>query len=983
MANIPNTRQGNTVLAHIKLTDGGVAVTWAGFSDIRVDAYSVEQKMLAARCSVERNPQDDTLLDMVYSGDAPQYLGICKIIVRGTYENRKKTYDAPLVNFVAATAQATGVIVIDDPEVNVYIEAQDVSTSVIDEAVAAALAAADHAEEAAATANIAATNADAAREAIQTDLAGKVDKVPGKGLSTNDYTNEEKSKLAGIAAGAQVNVIETVKVNGTALTPDANKAVDVPVPTQLSQLDGDVDHRTVSDAEKSTWNGKQDAINDLATIRSRADEGHAAYGWKGNPGGTAELDENGKVLSSQLPSYVDDVLEYPTMSDFPATGESGKIYIAIDTNLSYRWSGSGYSEISPSLALGETASTAYRGDRGKIAYDHATDPNRLTTAKNSGLYKIGVTERGHVSGATPVEKTDITALGIAAVEDIPTVPTISTDIDADKASNTKTASPKAVYDHVPNLAVNAKTEAKTDQEIVFRKTNVSWPAKAALLKKLKGKTLVWNQLVLISEIGASRSESGITITNNNDGSVTISGTATADVPFRMVLFYDSNTSHKYILPPISGESAETYFIQTGYSQNGVFTPENAYCPLDIIVKSGASVNVRYYFQFTDLTVLFNGNVPAGFTAADFEAMFPGYHGYNAGTLISNDAEALETVGFNQWDEEWENGYISAASGLYYSDPNEICTKNFIPVFPNTTYYARSANSVLCYRLFYDADKNYLGEDTVIESASNATFTTPVGAYYMKFYMAGSGYGTTYNHDICINLSDPARNGQYESYKKSVLPLNLNSFKVTDGTNEYTINGLKSAGSAYDEIDLARKKYDKRTEKYTFDGTESWAYAQSVNAFYLSSIQGLNDESQIPACNYYKGLAGSNGFPDKWECKLLNGIYGFVICDDNYADITEWKAHLAALYSAGTPLEVVIPLATPVEYDLVEPLLQEYTCDKDGTEQAVPPTSATNPSAPLCCDLQYGISSGDTAGELGKLYDLIFALQARVEELENS
>lgn len=85
----------------------------------------------------------------------------------------------------------------------------------------------------------------------------------------------------------------------------------------------------------------------------------------------ADLDTSGKVLSSQLPSYVDDVLEYSAKSNFPSTGESGKIYVDTATNLTYRWSGSAYVEISQSLALGETSSTAYRGDRGKIAYNHS------------------------------------------------------------------------------------------------------------------------------------------------------------------------------------------------------------------------------------------------------------------------------------------------------------------------------------------------------------------------------------------------------------------------------------------------------------------------------------------------------------------------------------------------------------------------------------------------------------------------------------
>ena len=101
------------------------------------------------------------------------------------------------------------------------------------------------------------------------------------------------------------------------------------------------------------------------------EQGDRVLSEKGQPGGLAELDDTGHVPVSQLPSYVDDVQEYASRSAFPATGESGKIYVATDTNLTYRWSGSGYVEISPSLALGETSATAYRGDRGKAAYDHS------------------------------------------------------------------------------------------------------------------------------------------------------------------------------------------------------------------------------------------------------------------------------------------------------------------------------------------------------------------------------------------------------------------------------------------------------------------------------------------------------------------------------------------------------------------------------------------------------------------------------------
>lgn len=101
---------------------------------------------------------------------------------------------------------------------------------------------------------------------------------------------------------------------------------------------------------------------------------------KGRPGGLAELDSTGKVPAAQLPSYVDDVLEYSTKAQFPQTGETGKIYVAKDTNLTYRWTGTQYLEISQSLALGETPSTAYPGDKGKANRDALNSmPTKLTS----------------------------------------------------------------------------------------------------------------------------------------------------------------------------------------------------------------------------------------------------------------------------------------------------------------------------------------------------------------------------------------------------------------------------------------------------------------------------------------------------------------------------------------------------------------------------------------------------------------------------
>ena len=162
----------------------------------------------------------------------------------------------------------------------------------------------------------------------------------------------------------------------------------------------------------------------------------------GVAGGVAELDANGKVPSAQLPSYVDDVVEYASISAFPATGESGKIYIALDTNKTYRWTGSVYVEISPSLALGETSSTAYRGDRGKIAYDHSqSDHSGIAPAFTEASTRANI-----ASGETfatllgKIKKffSDLKAVAFSGsyndLSDQPTIPTKVSDLTDDVVS---------------------------------------------------------------------------------------------------------------------------------------------------------------------------------------------------------------------------------------------------------------------------------------------------------------------------------------------------------------------------------------------------------------------------------------------------------------------------------------------------------------------------------------------------------------------
>lgn len=212
---------------------------------------------------------------------------------------------------------------------------------------------------------------------VTVDAKGRV--TAGQTIEVSDLPSIPSSKITGLGTAAEANTgaaqgnVPVVQADGkllASLLPDLSGTY-VPVGT--------------------TINGKP--LSAAVTLNAD-DVGAIPASQKGAANGVAELDSNGKVPTDQLPSYVDDVLEYDDLQAFPETGEDGKIYIARDTNLTYRWSGSQYVEISPSLALGETSSTAYRGDRGKTAYDHSQitsgNPHGTTAAQ------VGAAPSSHV-----------------------------------------------------------------------------------------------------------------------------------------------------------------------------------------------------------------------------------------------------------------------------------------------------------------------------------------------------------------------------------------------------------------------------------------------------------------------------------------------------------------------------------------------------------------------------------------------------------
>jgi len=152
---------------------------------------------------------------------------------------------------------------------------------------------------------------------------------------------------------------------------------------------------------------KDSLLEALNEVKGIADGKEDALGFtpedeanKGNANGYASLDGGGKVPAAQLPAFVDDVLEFANLASFPDTGENGILYVSEDTNVVYRWTGSSYVSTNGALALGETSSTAYRGDRGKTAYDHSqitgANPHATTfsqlNSKPTTISGFGITD---------------------------------------------------------------------------------------------------------------------------------------------------------------------------------------------------------------------------------------------------------------------------------------------------------------------------------------------------------------------------------------------------------------------------------------------------------------------------------------------------------------------------------------------------------------------------------------------------------------
>lgn len=502
------------------------------------------------------------------------------------------------------------------------------------------------------------------------------------------------------------------------------------------------------------------------------------------------------------------------------------------------------------------------------------------------------------------------------------------------------------------------------------------------IKRIKGRSEAWNQLVNPSTFAASESSftSGVKYVNNADGSFSIivdtgGSTASRDI---VVGSHNSGSTNKrlYIIGNDKSLSSTTLQFSTGYG----------YYDSDFIVPSGSSavfIMVRVYSNcpagtYTFRPQVFNltlmGIATAISTPADFHALYPElYYPYNSGKIVNNDAEGLESVGFNIWDEEWEVGRYDEAGGK--QSATAIRAKNFIPAFPNTTYRI-TVPSVACRILYYDISKSFIS--TI--SLNNTTFTTPENCYYLLFSTAIE-YGTTYKGDICINRSDASRNGTYQPYWKRDLAFKLKEVTgVPVGGSEadrVTIfpDGPAGVGTAQDvfyEENGATKA--KRVMSAEVDlGDLTWDHSDSLGRFKTSSLLGIikdGNRTTKMVCAKYLSIINGETFDSNWD-KVVYSVSGVVLVHDSSFSPSATGQDFV---TANTGVKLRYELATPIIYTNLRnadgtpfEMPKNILVDNLGTEKAVYPTHADgSPSAPFECDSNYSVGIANLVRRLNAL-----------------
>lgn len=374
----------------------------------------------------------------------------------------------------------------------------------------------------------------------------------------------------------------------------------------------------------------------------------------------------------------------------------------------------------------------------------------------------------------------------------------------------------------------------TPEEFTFRPSagDKSIRDESAVIRRIKGNTTVWEQRVHNANFSEGKgwwgsgngtitidpTDGSAKLTHNSNSSVSITQDSIRTIPAghktlfivdykrgvtksdRSLLYYKRANVSGYDMAMIDNIASDERRVDAFFLTTTDDTHLFLFYPC--LNAPTGTVSTIYKAQLFDLTNLFGaGNEPT--TLEAFREVYPDdYYPYSEPEIRNMRATAIETIGFNQWDEEWENGSFNITTGENIINTQIRC-KNLIRVLPNTHYSLSIGNIYMgIWAMFYDENNSILepvninssvaGKCLYVSPSDNRNiFVTPANAAWMKFYLTAE-YGTSYNNDICINLSHSGvRNGEYHPYKMSifVLPEVLNYFP----------EGMNGIGEVYDEI----------------------------------------------------------------------------------------------------------------------------------------------------------------------------------------
>ena len=451
-----------------------------------------------------------------------------------------------------------------------------------------------------------------------------------------------------------------------------------------------------------------------------------------------------------------------------------------------------------------------------------------------------------------------------------------------------------------------------------------------------GGTIAWNQLNKIRSISWTDYH-GISFTKVSDTTVKVTGVASSNSNARMYAcpnIFPPN--HVYLLDGFDshigvriGNATDKISPCIGKPTTSTESTVIGYIRADTDFGDGVEMTPQVF----DLTQMFGTTIAdyiytletatPGAGVAWFRKLFPKpYYAYNAGTLMSVKAARHVMRGFNAWDEQSEKGSYNVTTGAKQTDNSNLRCVNPIPVVPNTTYYFRQATATSNGLLFYDAAGNYIG---YLSRTGNNTFTTPENAHYMTFYLS-SGYGTTYNHDITINLHwDGERDGEYEPYVEYAYPLGdveLRGIPKLDASNN-----LYYDGDVYEADGTVTRKYG------VIDlGTVDWYYNSGYTVFTSIAIQNIkydvNGPNNVICPKYLASPVHSSTSADKtvYTRYVSDTTSGLGIKDSDYTDAAAFKAAMSGVY-------LVYELDTPTTEES-DPFQSPQIVDDFGTEEYV-------------------------------------------------